>query len=1519
MIILNDKNYHTWKTQLLRFSDDHKSRGILEGDISESNAASLEGLTISSFTDDRNLPSEEELAFSEFSILPGSFLTEPEKDLKKRQLEFSLNNKRQSEYYRRLLKLSAHLRDSISEDLQSEILHLSKPHEIFKHIASRYEGDDLLTSHRHLTNLVGMKFTYGGDLVKFFAEMKAAWTTVLESDSYRLMPPRVLVGTILNAMPKEMSTSVENAQGQCSESDMPQKLMDEIVKRYISHHHDARVSQASAFPAVAPSPTKCSFCLQRGVKTVNHTFTECRSRHALLHPDSTSPETPEVLGFTAGTPCDPESAIFDSGASLHISGRRDLFVDFNAIPPINISAVSGPGTQATGIGKVRFQYVVGQSIKTMELHDAYFVKNSPTTLISLSRLRQANFSFHYPASSDYGLLLTSSLRPLLRIPIKDGVFKIQICTSHAHAAAYLAHPRATNSDLNTWHSRYCHLNETDLRHVLKRTEGITFPRHLTVRCDPCRLAKGTQLPYDGHHNHASAPLELIHSDVCGPIDSNTSQKQRWFITFIDEYTRFAHVYTLESKSDAFEAWCRFYNSVTNLTDFRPKYFRCDRGTEFVNHYFQRFFQDHGMKYQLTTPYSPPSNGLAERYNRTLLENTTTLLSDANLNRRHWPYAIAYVNYVRNCSPHRALKRLTPYERFFNTMPRPHRLHPFGCRVIFHNARDHHAKLDTRMSTGLFLGYPSDSNGAYILVDGQQDVVYLARSFRFDDDNLPGPKRVAHVQRYVDRDFITDHIPRPVPAPITNLGPQDTATSHVLPADGPEETPAHQPPAIEPEEPSGDKTPASHPPEENPPNVTPAPQPEEELPAQALASQQSQATSPAEDSLMADSILDKSTSPRHDANSVAEDSRHTTSASSSSPAAAPVVSASVGSTAAPSATCPAAPATGPSTDSRSLKRKTSPTTAAAPDKKIIIPGEARQQALQEARSIRLPREDVHHAYHASPVPSVNPVEPNTIKQALKSPDAHHWLAASQEELSTHSKNNTWSIVNASEVPKDRRLVGCRWVYRRKYNASNEPTTYKARLVAQGFTQEPGRDFDQASSPVTSLTTIRFLTALAVNEGFHVHQMDVKAAYLNGELKETIYMKLPPGFENNYPPESICKLNKSLYGLKQAGKVWYDKLAHTLNESGFTATHVEPCLFYSKENDAIVNVYVDDLLILSKDLKTIEDIKNLLSSKFEMKDLGVSNHILGMRINYNRDIGFAQIDLSGYIERCLTDLNLTNVVQYKMPIDPSETYSIKDADLDSPKDRADMANKPYASAVGKLNWIAYAARPDIAYAVNVCGRFSSKPSIRHWNLVRRIFGYLRRTMNHSITYARSGIRINGFTQGALQHNILEGWTDADLGGCPDTRRSMSGFVFTAAGGAISWKAKRQRCASTSTAEAEYVAIEQGGREAMWLRQLCGAISRPMNDSIQMFCDNSAAVQIVHNDSISTDFRHIDIKYHAIKDHQSQGKLNIKKIEGRNQLADLFTKGLQGDRLKSLCHQIGLQSIQSVSPQLVESEEC
>lgn len=258
-----------------------------------------------------------------------------------------------------------------------------------------------------------------------------------------------------------------------------------------------------------------------------------------------------------------------------------------------------------------------------------------------------------------------------------------------------------------------------------------------------------------------------------------------------------------------------------------------------------------------------------------------------------------------------------------------------------------------MSTGLFLGYPSDSNGAYILVDGQQDVIYLARSFQFEDDNLPGPKRIAHVQRYVDRNFITNHVPRPAPVPVATLGPQDTATSNVLSADGPKD-------------PSSDKTTASQPPEEHPPHETPDPQQLEEIStqpdpsAQTPAPQRLEETLPAEDLPMADT-LDKSTSPLLDANSVAEDHQHTTSsASSSSPAAAPVVSTPVCTAAAPSAARPAASAAGPITDSRPLKRKTGPTTTAAPDKKIIVPGEARQQALQETRSVRLPREDVHKA-------------------------------------------------------------------------------------------------------------------------------------------------------------------------------------------------------------------------------------------------------------------------------------------------------------------------------------------------------------------------------------------------------------------------------------------------------------------------------------------------------------------------------------------------------------------------------
>lgn len=472
MIVLDYKNYRIWEKQLFYFAHTYKYRSILDGDVDESNPASLEEWDNPNYTDVRNLPNEEEINYFEFSVLPKSCVTEPEKELMERRLKSNLSDKQLSEYYRRFLILSEHLRDSIPEDLQVDILHLNKPHEIFKNIASRYQEDDSLISHSHesipkdlqaedfhihkpheisnhttfkyenidhvavnhnLRYLMGMKFTYGTDLTKFFAEMKGIWAKIRDPEPYRLMPVDILRCTVLLAMPKEMSDSVEIAQHLCSETNSPQNLMDELIRLYNTYHKDARNSQSSTSSSDFQSSAKCNFCLLRGVKKVNHSSDACRSSRALqdlLDPDTNSPEIPEALSHTTGTSHDPESAIFSTGVSLHITGRRDLFVDFITIPPKSIRGINGSIIQATGIGKVRFQYAVGKSIKTMELNDAYFVKDSLNTLISVSSFSRNKLSVLFAPNLNFGLLLNAKLHPLFKIPVTDGLFKIKICHLH---------------------------------------------------------------------------------------------------------------------------------------------------------------------------------------------------------------------------------------------------------------------------------------------------------------------------------------------------------------------------------------------------------------------------------------------------------------------------------------------------------------------------------------------------------------------------------------------------------------------------------------------------------------------------------------------------------------------------------------------------------------------------------------------------------------------------------------------------------------------------------------------------------------------------------------------------------------------------------------------------------------------------------------------------------------------------------------------------------------------------------
>jgi hypothetical protein len=233
------------------------------------------------------------------------------------------------------------------------------------------------------------------------------------------------------------------------------------------------------------------------------------------------------------------------------------------------------------------------------------------------------------------------------------------------------------------------------------------------------------------------------------------------------------------------------------------------------------------------------------------------------------------------------------------------------------------------------------------------------------------------------------------------------------------------------------------------------------------------------------------------------------------------------------------------------------------------------------------------------------DPGTFKQALKSGSAQHWKTAMEKEFSSLTKHGTWELV---DLPEDANLVGSKWVYKTKRNADGTIDKHKARLVAQGYTQEEGIDYNEVFAPVAKYKSIRTILAIANQLNLEVHQMDVCSAFLNGVLEEDIFMKQPEGFVSEKFPKKVCKLKKSLYGLKQSARVWNKQIDEYLKKSGYVQNTADPCIYYRVEEvdgrsiTMIIGVYVDDTILMSNDNETLLEEKKRIGERFEMDDRG-----------------------------------------------------------------------------------------------------------------------------------------------------------------------------------------------------------------------------------------------------------------------------------------------------------------------------
>jgi hypothetical protein len=481
----------------------------------------------------------------------------------------------------------------------------------------------------------------------------------------------------------------------------------------------------------------------------------------------------------------------------------------------------------------------------------------------------------------------------------------------------------------------------------------------------------------------------------------------------------------------------------------------------------------------------------------------------------------------------------------------------------------------------------------------------------------------------------------------------------------------------------------------------------------------------------------------------------------------------------------------------------------------------------------------------------------------------WQNAMQAELQALKENHTWNIVPCPPTVKP---IGSKWVFSVKLRSDGSLDRYKARLVALGYKQEYGVDYEETFAPVAKMTTVRTILAIAASQSWPLHQMDVKNAFLHGDIQEEIYMKLPSGMTTS-SPHDVCKLRRSLYGLKQAPQAWFEKFRNTLLSFHFTQSQYDSSLFFHMSVSGIVLllVYVDDIIITGTDCGLITKLQQQLHATFYMKDLGQLTYFLGLEVHHRAKGIF--VNQHKYIQDLITLAGLEDTSSVDTPMEVNVKYR---------KNEGDLLDDPtlYRHLVGSLIYLT-TTRPDISYVVHQVSQFMSSPQHLHLAAVRRIIRYLRGSPTRGLFFP---------TDSSLQ---LVAYSDADWAGCPDTRRSTTSWCMFLGDALISWRCKKQDRVSKSSTEAEYRAMSTACSEIVWLRGLLAELGFPQTTFTPLHADNTSAIQIATNPVFHERTKHIEVDCHSIRDTLESQVISLPHISSDLQVADIFTKAMARQR--------------------------
>nr|GFA73509.1 retrovirus-related Pol polyprotein from transposon TNT 1-94 [Tanacetum cinerariifolium] len=488
-------------------------------------------------------------------------------------------------------------------------------------------------------------------------------------------------------------------------------------------------------------------------------------------------------------------------------------------------------------------------------------------------------------------------------------------------------------------------------------------------------------------------------------------------------------------------------------------------------------------------------------------------------------------------------------------------------------------------------------------------------------------------------------------------------------------------------------------------------------------------------------------------------------------------------------------------------------------------------------------------------TVSTMESKNVKEAMTDPTR---IESIQEEILQFKRLDVWVLV---PTPYNISPLTLKWLFKNKHDEEQTVIRNKSRLGVRGYHQEEGIDFEESFAPVARMEAIKIFLAYAAHKSFSVFQMDVKTAFLHGSLKEDVY---------------------------QAPRAWYDELSTFLLQNHFFKGTIDPMLFIRCFHDDIlvVQVYVDDIIFGSTHPRYIQLFSDLMKSRFKMLMIGKMTFFLGLHVNQSPCGIF--INQSDYVLEILKKYGMESCDPVGTPME------IKDK-LDLDQNGTPVDATKYRSMIGALMYLT-SSRPDIVHATYLCARYQAKPTEKHRKEVKRIFLYLRGTVNTGLWYSKdSGFELTGFLE-------------ADYAGCKDTLKSTSVGAQFLGVKLVSWSSKKQDCTALSTAKAEYVSLSACCAQVLWMRTQLMDYGFHFS-KIPIYCDSKSAIAISCNPVQHSRTKHIAVRCHFIKEHVEKGTIELYFVKTDYQLADLFTKALSADRFNYLVRRLGMRSL---SPQ-------